>query len=368
MRTRTRNPFPYTFKATVYSNRPRARRAGYEIEGLGLTVSAAARALVEQARRYNAETLYNVTLWEKPADTDTNTEPRISALDSYEVMVEIARVGGKVGSAYDFEAKEVLSETDLLALADNRAELAAAIASARPDPLAYNGQCVTSGETSAVSIDNAQAAKHVETMRSYARESSWKLNVVGEDGFHMLLVFSDGHLSPVNLADWSAADRSANGAIKAAHARKARLLGWISKAPRSGWYAHVLLIARPWGDANEASDYGAHMSAEQAAAQVPRMYYELIEHNFRMDNDPEYALERELARFDPDSHFSDDHRVWSAGERNTRRIREIAAKVDAARVAELCEKHGVPVGVANITPPVLPVHDSIIVDVDPDKA
>lgn len=353
---RNRNPFPYTFKATVYSNRPRARRAGYEIEGLGLTVNAAARALVEQARKYSAETLYNVTLWEKLTDTD----PRISDIDSYEVMVEIARVGGKVGSAYDPEVKEVLPETDILARADARAELAAAIASARPDPLAYNGQCGDNGATYAEDnfIENAEVAKRIDTARSYARESSWKLSVVGEDGFHMLLVFSDGHLSPVNLTNWTTADSSAKLAITAAHARKARLLGWISKAPRSTWYAHVLLITRPWGDANEASDYSANMSAEQAAAQVPRLYHELIEHNFRMDNDPAYALERELARFDPDSHFSDDHRVWSAGERNTRRIRELAAKVDVARVAELCKKHGVPVGVAGIpVSPVLPVHD-----------
>jgi hypothetical protein len=80
-------------------------------------------------------------------------------------------------------------------------------------------------------------------------------------------------------------------------------------------------------------------SAEYAAAALLDALGAEEEAERKVVLDPAAHLERELARCDWYSHFSDDHGVWAAGERHMAEIRALTEKVPVETARALWAKY-----------------------------
>lgn len=95
----------------------------------------------------------------------------------------------------------------------------------------------------------------------------------------------------------------------------------------SGSYANISDDGSTVGgyDINET----AGIPLEQFADRVRAKHASATEKQTRIDNDPLYALELAARSFDRYYSYSDDHRVWSAGQAAKERIEVLAAKCRA---------------------------------------
>lgn len=80
-------------------------------------------------------------------------------------------------------------------------------------------------------------------------------------------------------------------------------------------------------------------SLEEIQAKVRDGYNTTKAEEERIAADPALQLERELENNDWYSHMSDDHAHWSAGERSSRKIKALVAKVPADTVRTLWAKY-----------------------------
>lgn len=85
-----------------------------------------------------------------------------------------------------------------------------------------------------------------------------------------------------------------------------------------------------------------HQSADVADELISVVIHEQedeIDRINRIENDPLFALEDAMKRHDWYYHFSDDHRVWSSGEGNAKRIGKLSRSVPKKEFDRLMEKY-----------------------------
>ena len=131
----------------------------------------------------------------------------------------------------------------------------------------------------------------------------------GKQGHEFALVFAESTVIVTDRTQLRMVDRP-------------DFVGLVSKAPATRWGG---LVPRVEGDG--ASYITDHPSIEAAADAVRAEASALRAEADRAATDPVYALERALKNHDWTSWASDDHRVWSAGERAAKQIEELRAKV-----------------------------------------
>lgn len=144
---------------------------------------------------------------------------------------------------------------------------------------------------------------------------------LGKVGHEFALVFESEVIDVVAGSPWTKLlDRS-------------DLVGLVSKAPATGWGGRLAL---PGGGNGYVP---AQESKEAAVAALRAKRAEVLADAEREATDPIYALEKLLKHYDWYSHYSDDHRVWSAGERDSRRLQELLKIVPEDVGKALVEKY-----------------------------
>lgn len=143
---------------------------------------------------------------------------------------------------------------------------------------------------------------------------------IGKKGHEMELVFLRRTVPVRSRSDALRMDR-------------ADFVGLIHQGPRTDGWSGMIPSGR-------GTLYVPAVKDKQGAVNALRERYNsvLVEKD-RYDSDPAYALEKELKGHDWFYHYSDDHSVFSAGERHWDLIRDLLRKVDSAIAKKLWSQY-----------------------------
>jgi len=146
------------------------------------------------------------------------------------------------------------------------------------------------------------------------------------------VLLNDGTvIKDIPLTPW----RAGYDALNAIDAEK--VAATFTEAQKGGWCGEARVQGATGGFHNIYTRDGSTIDAA-----VADMTAKLHTHNTRihaLDTDPTTKLDVMLAATDWYAHISDDHAVWSGGERHSRATRDLMAQVPVETARALFAKH-----------------------------